>query len=176
MRSFIDSLAMLASKVHPPESRLAGTPLAADSTGTIWGGIALFAKGDGEQLMEWGLPSTSTPDQICGFCMANRTTMPYTDLRPSATWWATEIGTTVAFKERLKRPHQPLIDAPFFTFWFFRLDIMHLWDCKGLWPIMMGGVLCGSLYIKRSDLVLLCPRGCRPSMKGDWQFTAETMF
>ena len=140
-RSFIDSLAMLASKVHPPESRLAGTPLAADSTGTIWGGIALFAKGDGEQLMEWGLPSTSTPDQICGFCMANRTTMPYTDLRPSATWWPTEIGTTVAFKERLKRPHHPLIDAPFFTFWFFRLDIMHLWDCKGLWPIMMGGAL-----------------------------------
>ena len=90
--------------------------------------IVFFGKGDGEQLM--------APDEICGFCLANRTDMPYTDLRPR--WRATEIGTTVAFKERLKRPLHPLADAPFFTFW---LDIMHLWDCKGVWPLLMGGAL-----------------------------------
>ena len=89
--------------------------------------IVFFGKGDGELM---------APDEICGFCLANRTDMPYTDLRPR--WRATEIGTTVAFKERLKRPLHPLADAPFFTFW---LDIMHLWDCKGVWPLLMGGAL-----------------------------------
>ena len=71
-------------------------------------------------------------------CIRDR---PYTDLKKGAKWWPSEIGTTTAFRERLRRPHHPLVNAPFFTFWCFRLDIMHLWDCKGLWAIMMGSAL-----------------------------------
>ena len=138
---FIDSMMLLGDKVHPPDSRLAGEPVAQDNDGIIWSAIVLFGKADGEQAVRWGLKNHTDPDEVCGYCMGNRTTRPYTDLRETANWLPSEIGSTQPMLARLSQPHHPLVDAPFFTFWFFRMDIMHLLDCKGVWAILMGSAL-----------------------------------
>ena len=137
----IKDLVLLEGGLHGPESELAGTPIALDALNQLWKGIVLFGKGDGDQRTDWGMPRATDPDEVCGYCLANRSNRPYTDLRPTAKWQVTEIGSTVVMMARLRQPHHPLADAVFFTFWFFRIDIMHLWDCKGVWSRTIGSVL-----------------------------------
>ena len=138
---FIDSVTLMEEGVHSPGSTLANEPIALDSHGVVWKAIVLFGKADGEQAIAWGLKSHADPDEMCGYCLANRSSRPYTCLREDASWQTTEIGNTIAFASRLRRPHHPLVDAIFFTFWFVRLEIMHLLDCKGVWSILAGSVL-----------------------------------
>ena len=138
--AFIKDLILLEGGLHGPESELAGTPIALDALGQLWKGICLFGNGDGEQVTDWGLKRATDPDEMCGYCLANRSNRPYTDLRETAKWQVTEIGCTAAMLARLRKPHHPLADAVFFTFWFFRIDIMHLWDCKGVWARTIGSV------------------------------------
>ena len=138
---FIDSLTLLADGVHPPGSTLEGQPLVVDASGVRWDGIALFGKADGDQLFAWGVTSWHGSDEVCGYCLGNRSSRPYTDLRMTATSRTTESTSTESFLSRMRRPHHPLVSAIFVTFWFFRADILHLWDCKGVWPLLLGSVL-----------------------------------
>jgi hypothetical protein len=138
---FIDSLVLLRQGFHGPESALSGMPVAQGPDGIVWEAVTLFGKADGEQMVAWGMSSYNGTDEMCGYCLANRSDRPYTDLRDSAAWQPSEIGSTSPFFLRLRQPHHPLVVAEFFTFWFFRIDIMHLWDCKGVWSIVLGSVL-----------------------------------
>ena len=140
-RRFIDSLVLLETGIYPEGSARHNEPIAQDANGVIWKAIVLFGKSDGEQQIAWGLPGHTSSDEMCGFCLANRTTRPYTCLKPEATWQVTEIGTTTSFCQRLIRPLHHITLAFLFSFWFVRMDIMHLHDCKGAWSILEGGVL-----------------------------------
>ncbi len=104
---FIESLDLFVEGAHGPESALAGTPLALDDESVMWKAIALFGKADGEQLVAWGMPSYNDPDELCGCCLASRSTRPYTHLRENASWQVTEISTTAVLVARLTRPHHP---------------------------------------------------------------------
>ena len=62
-----------------------------DVDGENWNLVLIFATGDLEQLcMKWGLKSYNGPIELCGFCLANRTSRTYTDLQEDAGWRPTE--------------------------------------------------------------------------------------
>ena len=64
-----------------------GTPAAVDEDGTQWGLILLFGQGDLEQLvLQWGLPSYGSTEEMCGYCLANRSNRPYTNLQENSPW------------------------------------------------------------------------------------------
>ena len=63
-----------------------GNPVAAD--GAIkWGAVNIFGKADMEvECLKWGLSSYNAAEEVCAWCLANRTTRPFTDLKPTAAW------------------------------------------------------------------------------------------
>ena len=71
-----------------------GSPIYIDSEGNTWSGILLFSFGDLEQLcVQYGLSSYGDADQICGWCDANRTDRPFTNLQEFAEWRPSENMT-----------------------------------------------------------------------------------
>ena len=119
-----------------------GEPIAVDDHGNLWTCCMCFGKGDGDvHVNQWGLQGHGGPGEVCGFCLADRSDLNYLNLQEDSEWRATEIVTTAAFIARLRCPHHPLNDAPFFTLWFVRIDIMHNLDCKGVLSILQGGAL-----------------------------------
>ena len=95
-----------------------GSPLARDADGTCWGAIMCFSKADLEKLVAYGRPSYGSGHEICGECLANRTTMPHTDLRHDATWRPSEVAMTNAqYVARYTNGH-PMADSPFFNKFF----------------------------------------------------------
>ena len=110
--------------------------------GRAWAFALLFAKSDEEtRCLEFGFPSYTGPEP-CSECLANRGERPYTDLRPSAAWRATERMPLEYYLARPKEPLHPLARSRYFTDrWFFYLDIMHLMDCRGVAGIVYGSLL-----------------------------------
>ena len=64
--------------------RATGNDVAVDETGRRYGFVVLFGKADREKAVHWGLKSYNDEQDICDHCPANRTTMPFTDLRSCA--------------------------------------------------------------------------------------------
>ena len=121
------------------EAQLAGKPLMEGDDGEIWTGIMLFGKADMEAAtVSLGLRSYNAGDEVCGYCKANRSNRAYTDLQESAAWRPTVSTDYFTFVERITKPHHPLVDSPFFTQYFIRVDIMHNLDCKGVTSIVAG--------------------------------------
>ena len=68
-----------------------GQDLYIDSEGVSWGGILLFGEGDLEKIVVgWGCKHYQAVSECCPWCLANRSTRPYTDLSPEALWRPTE--------------------------------------------------------------------------------------
>ena len=64
-----------------------GEPLFIDAEGNNWSLVLLFGCGDMEQLcLGWGLASYNDKGDICGYCLANRTDIPFTDCQDDARW------------------------------------------------------------------------------------------
>ena len=117
------------------------TPIAKDEDGTMWCFILLFLKGDEENACnEWGMPHYGS-EEVCGMCMANRVTRPFTDLRRVAAWRPTEAMPHEVFMARLREPLHPLMASPYCHRWFVYPDLMHLLDCKGVLALVYGGLL-----------------------------------
>ena len=71
-----------------------GQPVYIDEFGQVWGAILLFSEADLEQdTVGWGLPSYNAADECCGWCLANRSSRPLTDMSADATWRPTENMT-----------------------------------------------------------------------------------
>ena len=69
-----------------------GQVLFKDDSGVEWSFIIAFGCADTEQLcFGWGLKNYNAVDVegMCGFCLANRSTLPYTNCRANADWKAT---------------------------------------------------------------------------------------
>jgi hypothetical protein len=106
------------------------------------GGINLFGKHDSEQLVNgWGGVHYNAAKCVCNYCFADRTERPWTDMLLTASW---RKGTQLAkdvMQQRCRKPLHPLFQSNFFTRSFFRVDLMHAVDCKGLGAILVGSTL-----------------------------------
>jgi len=115
---------------------LAGKPIMGN-----WSGISLFGKVDMEAAtVGWGFPSYNAVE-MCGWCRANRTDKPFTNLLDNAEWRAHLVRTTAEIVARLTRPLHPLTQAKFFNRFFVRIDIMHALDHRGVSSYVAAGVL-----------------------------------
>ena len=104
--------------------------------------MCLFSKADEDNRCNvWGLPYWGARDEVCNDCRANRTDLPWSDLRRYAGWRATEAMLLETFFLRPMIPHHPLETSQFVWRLFYYLDIMHLSDCKGVDAIIFGSVL-----------------------------------
>ena len=64
-----------------------GNVLYQDPDGAQWSFVLIFGQGDLEQLcINWGVQSYNNEDEICGCCLANRSTRPFTNLQENAEW------------------------------------------------------------------------------------------
>ena len=64
-----------------------GNPIYIDAQGRQWRFVLMFGCGDMEQLCQgWGLKSYNDIHEMCGFCVANRTDVLFTDLQEDAAW------------------------------------------------------------------------------------------
>ena len=108
-------------------------------TGIKWSFVMIFAKADCEQLARWGLPSYSDGDIICGFCHADRSDLPWSDVRSTGLWrW--RPFTNDQFKARTKAGH-PISASHYWNMYFPRLDPMHVLDHHGIACTFGGSVL-----------------------------------
>ena len=111
--------------------------------GTQWRFFLLFSKGDLETRSNaWGLPHYNSA-QVCSECVANRTTMPFTDLTAGAAWRREEnlCSTVESFLVRCREPRHPLLTSSFAWRGMVPLDAMHVLDCHGVANIIGGSVL-----------------------------------
>ena len=82
----LDDMDRLAQGLLPD-----GNHIYVDDNGRVWGGILLFGTGDLEQLCFcWGCVSYNAMDEMCPWCLANRSTMPFTNCQEDAEWRPTE--------------------------------------------------------------------------------------
>ena len=76
-----------------------GEPIFIDSEGHSWGAILIFGESDLEQnTVGWGMKSYNSADECCGWCLANRSNLPVTDLSDTAGWRPTEKMSHEVFK------------------------------------------------------------------------------
>ena len=132
---FLGDLEELAGGIDPD-----GVPFAEDNDGTIWSGCPLFGKPDCEQLVAWGGQSYNSADEVCSWCLANRTDRPYTDNLASAAWRATEHFSNRDFLARIDSRH-PLANCIHVHRHFVRADAIHIVDHNGLSCIVIGSVI-----------------------------------
>ena len=74
---------------------------------------------------------------MCFDCAANRTSLPFTDVLPSAGWRPTEDMDEGTFQARSRGNH-PLRRSRVWNRNFLRLDIMHNCDHRGVSGILAG--------------------------------------
>ena len=105
--------------------------------------IMLFGGADLEvECMAWGLASyNENESDCCGWCLGDRRHRPLTDLRRSALWRPTERMSNDFFMERLSRKGHPISRAPFCNKYFFRLDVMHVFDHHGIACIVIASTI-----------------------------------
>ena len=64
-----------------------GSPAFRDEDGVEWGFILVFDGDDLEHLVnQYGLTNYNAAHEVCGFCLANRTTRKFTNLQENAEW------------------------------------------------------------------------------------------
>ena len=66
--------------------------------------------------------------------------MPFTDVRESANWRATCAMSDAEYRSRIRAGH-PLAASHYLNKYFFRHDVMHSFDCKGITGIAIGGLV-----------------------------------
>ena len=83
-----------------------GENIYVDEEGVHWGGILLFSQGDLEQLcLQYGLTNYNSMSEMCGYCRANRTDMPHTNLQEDAPWRPTRnMSNEVGVAELMDLP------------------------------------------------------------------------
>ena len=87
--------------------------MARDVDGTVWSFALLFVKGDEEvRSNEYGLAHFGARDEVCSECLSGRTDRVFTDLRDTAGWMPTARMDFETYRNRIRRPHHPLIDSP----------------------------------------------------------------
>ena len=116
-----------------------GNPLPPDDDGVVWKFVLIFGKGDCEQLAHWGCPMYADGDTICAACLANRTDIPWSDLRKAARW-RFQLLSNAVFLSRTKGDH-PLAKSHYWSKFFIRFDPMHILDHHGVANVMTGSVL-----------------------------------
>ena len=73
-----------------------------DQDGVQWCFINIFAGADLEHLVnQYGLVNYNGGDEVCQYCLANRTSRPYTDLQEDAAWRPTANLTNEAGTKEL---------------------------------------------------------------------------
>ena len=105
--------------------------------GYKWGCILLFGTQDCEQLGCYGLPSYMRGDEPCPVYKCNKTSHPYTDMRPNSDWRRLPRPTHADFMARLTVPH-PIQDSHYVCMKFFRKDVMHIADHNGVTGTAIG--------------------------------------
>ena len=107
-----------------------------------WCFLLVFGKSDAEQgTVGWGMPSYNDGDEVCGFCLANRSSTPFTDLSAFARWRSTCSLTREQFFNRFTHPLHPIPRSEFATRSFFRPDLMHTNDNNGVINIVAASVI-----------------------------------
>ena len=110
--------------------------------GPPWKFVLMIVKADEEARCNmFGLTHWSGTSEVCPECLANRTNLPYTDLRDTAAWRRHLVTGVDEFRERNRRPQHPLLTSSFFTRHLFPMDAMHNLDCKGVTSIALGSFL-----------------------------------
>ena len=129
-----DSFSLLASGRDA-----AGLPLAEDSEGRLWGGVIAFGLADMEfWVVDVGMQGYNH-NSICGWCLANRSDKPWTDLGTTAAWQRSRCSNT-EFLARL-RPGHGLLSWPGLNTWMCRLDPLHINDYKGCSSLIFGSIV-----------------------------------
>ena len=132
----------------------------------FWSFVMCFGKGDMQVICQaWGLPGYHEADEVSGWCLGNRSTLPHTDCRTNAGWRATSDLPNDLFVARVReRSDHPLNRSPFFNRYFPRGDNLHVWDHHGILSIIAGSFLhrltrtesrLGSTVDKRLDAINL---------------------
>jgi hypothetical protein len=122
---FWDSLCLLASGKDS-----AGNALALDEDGRLWGGLFLFGLADMEAwVVEVGMTGYNH-NEICAWCYANRSTLPWTNLGTSAAHLHHKCSND-EFLGRI-RPGHGLLEWPGFNKHSPRLDTLHVCDYNGV--------------------------------------------
>ena len=100
----------------------------------VWRICLLFCKGDGEQqVVVYGLPGYSLSGRdrgVCGYCDADRSDKPFTDLSIAADWRPGDRVANALWLARVRKLH-PLSSSKHFHRLFCRIDGMHNLDCTG---------------------------------------------
>ena len=100
-----------------------------------------FGRGDCQQvLLEYGLPSYATSNEICPWCLCNNSSHPWTDCRPGANWKSVSDVSNATFMARVSGNH-PITRNRRFSRDYIRLDFMHTLDCKGVTAIVVGSTI-----------------------------------
>ena len=120
-----------------------GTPYFPIRDGSYWSFIMIFGKGDMEVICQvWGLNGYGDRDEICGWCLCNRSDLPYTDCRTCSNWRHTTDLPNDIFVNRVRvRSTHPLVQSRYFNKYFIRLDGLHIWDYRGIASIVSASVV-----------------------------------
>ena len=75
--------------------------------GDGWSATVLWAIGDLDQTVKWGAPDFRVAGDtvLCPWCNANRTTVPFTDLRPDALFRHPPWLSEYSFQANCKGTH-----------------------------------------------------------------------
>ena len=108
-----------------------------------WTFPMVFGKSDMEVMcLAWGLDSYASAVEICGWCLANRNTLPHTDCRHNAAWRANSPLPNEIFMARLAaRSQHPISKAHYFNKYFPRLDTLHVWDTHGIMAVVAANLI-----------------------------------
>ena len=78
---------------------------------------------------------------MCPCCRANRSDLPFTDLRDDVPWEPSRAAMdNASFLARCSGNH-PIRNQPYWSMWFVRFDTMHVIDHHGLCGLLLAGVL-----------------------------------
>lgn len=107
-----------------------------------WKFLLMFAVADEEvRCVEWGLASYNAAGECCSECRADRSSRPWTDMRRGAAWRGTERVSIQQYRDCIRQPRHPLADSKFLWRFFFYLDTMHIFDCKGVASTIAGSLM-----------------------------------
>ena len=80
-----------------------GSPAFKDEDGVEWGFINLFSGADLEHLVnQYGIVNYNGGDEVCQFCLANRTSRNFTNLQEDAEWRPTTNLSNEAGTKKLR--------------------------------------------------------------------------
>ena len=103
-----------------------------DYEGGVWAIYLVFVACDlGCYCNTYGIPHFNAGSEICGSCLCNRTSLPWTDMRADAQWRRTTIISKSQYISRIRQPFHPLVSSSFFCQSMLQYDAMHVLDHNG---------------------------------------------